>query len=175
LVLRVLQDGNADGGTAINYLKAVSTLSQEDNTGGKKVTGLKLQDQITNEQFDVSAKAVINATGVWTDDLRESLGQEKVIRPLRGSHLVVPFWRLPNAFTVSFFHADDKRPVFVFPWEGVTVIGTTDLDHKQDPSKESCITEEEIKYLLEAANHQFPEARLSVDDIQATWCSPRHQ
>jgi len=168
LVMRVLHDGNADGGTAINYLKAVDTLMQDG-----KVRGLKLEDQISGEQFDVSAKVVINACGTWTDTLRETLGQQKVIRPLRGSHLIVPFWRLPSAFSVSFFHAQDKRPVFVFPWEGVTVIGTTDLDHQQNANNESSITQEEIDYLLEAANYQFPEANLSKQDVRATWSGVR--
>jgi len=168
LVLRVLHDGNKDGGVALNYLKAVDTLKN-----GAKVKGLAIKDQLTGEHFEVSAKVVINATGAWTDELRQTMGQNKVIRPLRGSHLVVPFWRLPSAFSVSFFHADDKRPVFAFPWEGVTVIGTTDLDHKQDSARESSITEEEVKYLLDAANHQFPDADLSREDIRATWSGVR--
>ena len=172
LVMRVLHDGNADGGVAINYLKAVDTLKSEGN-GSDKVTGLKLKDQISGDQFEVSAKVVINATGVWTDELRNTLGHDNVIRPLRGSHLVLPFWRLPSAFTVTFFHFKDKRPVYVFPWEGVTVIGTTDLDHKQSVDQEACITSEEIEYLLEAANLQFPEAKLTQKDIRASWSGVR--
>jgi len=170
LVMRVLHDGNADGGTAINYVKAVDTLK---TSNAEKVSGLKIEDQISGEQFEVTAKVVINATGTWTDELRRTLGQKNVIRPLRGSHLVVPFWRLPSAFTVSFFHSKDKRPVFVFPWEGVTVIGTTDLDHKQNPSEESSITQIEVDYLLEAANSQFPDANLSAHDVRATWSGVR--
>jgi len=170
LVMRVLHDGNADGGRAINYLKAVDTLKV---AGAEKVSGLKVEDQATGEQFDVTAKVVINATGTWTDELRRTLGQKDVIRPLRGSHLVVPFWRLPSAFSVSFFHAKDKRPVFVFPWEGVTVIGTTDLDHQQNLNDESSITQIEVDYLLEAANAQFPEVNLSINDVRATWSGVR--
>jgi len=176
LVMRVLHDGIADGGTAVNYVKAVDTLKTsafEKGSGTEKVSGLKIEDQISGEQFEVTAKVVINATGTWTDELRRTLGQKNVIRPLRGSHLVVPFWRLPSAFTVSFFHSKDKRPVFVFPWEGVTVIGTTDLDHKQNPSEESSITQVEVEYLLEAANSQFPEVNLSIKDVRATWSGVR--
>jgi glycerol-3-phosphate dehydrogenase len=173
LVLRVLHDGNNDGGTALNYLKAVDTLIETNDQNVKQVRGLRLKDQVSGDQFEVSANVVINATGAWTDELRQTLGQQKVIRPLRGSHLVVPFWRLPTAFTVSFFHADDKRPVFVFPWEGVTVIGTTDLDHQQDETSESSITSEEVSYLLAAANHQFHDAHLAPKDVRATWSGVR--
>ena len=170
LVMRVLHDGNADGGTAVNYLKAVDTLKAPD-TGN--VQGLQVEDQLSGQAFEITANVVINATGTWTDELRQTLGQEKVIRPLRGSHLVIPFWRLPTAFSVSFFHAKDKRPVFVFPWEGVSVIGTTDLDHLQNASEESSITAAEIDYLLDAANGQFPDAKLSKQDVRATWSGVR--
>jgi len=170
LVMRVLHDGNTDGGTAVNYVKAIDTLK---TSGTDKVIGLKVEDQISGEQFEATAKVVINATGTWTDELRRTLGQKNVIRPLRGSHLVVPFWRLPSAFTVSFFHSKDKRPVFVFPWEGVTVIGTTDLDHQQNSSEESSITQVEVDYLLDAANSQFPEANLLAKDVRATWSGVR--
>jgi glycerol-3-phosphate dehydrogenase len=182
LVMRVLHDGNADGGTAINYVKAVDTLKSSGfekkggaakKGGAEKVSGLKIEDQVSGEQFEMTASIVINATGTWTDELRRTLGQKNVIRPLRGSHLIVPFWRLPSAFSVSFFHAKDKRPVFVFPWEGVTVIGTTDLDHQQNSSEESSITQVEVDYLLDAANAQFPEAKLLTNDVRASWSGVR--
>lgn len=168
LVMRVIQAGQNDHGLAINYLKAVEVLKAKD-----KVQGLVLLDSETNEKIQVSAKVVINATGAWTDELRTMMGAERVIRPLRGSHLVIPFWRLPVAFSVSFFHPKDKRPVFAFPWEGVTVIGTTDLDHKVGSSNEASISEQELSYLLDAVNHQFPDANLKADDIRSTWSGVR--
>ena len=168
LVMRVLQDGNEHGGQALNYLKALETL-----TLNGRVCGLKVEDQIDGEAFELKAKSVINATGAWTDTLRASLGHHRVIRPLRGSHLVVPHWRLPVSFSVSFFHPQDKRPVFAFPWEGTTVIGTTDLDHAEDMGHEASITETELQYLLVAANQQFDQANLCRDDVITTWSGVR--
>jgi len=168
LVMRVLHAGNQDGGTALNYVRAIDTLKDQN-----KVSGLTLEDQRSGEKFDVFARAVVNATGTWTDHLRATLGKDKVIRPLRGSHLVIPLWRLPCAFSISFFHPQDKRPVFVFPWEGVCVIGTTDLDHSQSGNSESAIDEQEVAYLLDAANAQFPGAYLTETDIRATWSGVR--
>ena len=168
LVMRVIQAGQGDNGLAINYLKAVEVLKDKG-----KVQGLVLKDGETEQKIQVHAKAVVNATGAWTDELRAMMGVEQVIRPLRGSHLVVPFWRLPVAFSVSFFHPKDKRPVFAFPWEGVTVIGTTDLDHKADPANEASISEQEVSYLLDAVNHQFPQVNLQVSDIRSTWSGVR--
>ncbi|MFV1873512.1 MAG: glycerol-3-phosphate dehydrogenase/oxidase [Oleiphilus sp.] len=168
LVMRVIQAGERDKGLAINYLKAVEVLKAQD-----KIQGLVLEDLESAERIQVRAKVVINATGVWTDELRAMMGVEQVIRPLRGSHLVVPFWRLPIAFSVSFFHPEDKRPVFAFPWEGVTVIGTTDLDHQADSTKEASISEQEVSYLLAAVNQQFPEANIQQSDIRSTWSGVR--
>lgn len=168
LVLRVLHDGNEAGGTALNYVKVTKPLRRHG-----QVCGVELQDEITGMVCNVAAKAVVNATGVWTDTLRQALGQGRSIRPLRGSHLVVPFWRLPVAFTISYFHPEDKRPVFVFPWEGVTVIGTTDLDHKDELAQEASISSEELDYLLRAANQQFSHARLESQDVISTWSGVR--
>lgn len=168
LVLRTLQDANEQGGMALNYLKATNTLR---NNG--HVSGLTLTDQLTGHAFDVDASVVICATGAWTDELRGTLGHHKVIRPLRGSHLVLPFWRLPVSYSVTFNHPDDKRPVFVFPWEGVTVIGTTDLDHKGPLEKEASISHEEVDYLINAANSQFPDAALCRADMLSSWAGVR--
>lgn len=169
LVMRVLHDGNCQGGVALNYLRAVNTLKSE----SQQVTGLTLEDQVSGERFDISASVVVNASGAWTDELRASLGKHKVIRPLRGSHLVVPHWRLPLAYSVVFSHPEDKRSVFVFPWEGATAIGTTDLDHREDMQHEAGITPEEVDYLLAAANAQFSQANLSAEDVLSTWSGVR--
>ena len=168
LVLRVLHDGNEAGGVALNYVKACNTLQRNG-----QVCGLELEDQESGQRIPVAARAVVNATGAWTDTLRQALGKGRSIRPLRGSHLVVPYWRLPVAFSVSFFHPKDKRPVFVFPWEGVSVIGTTDLDHQEDMNEEAAISSKEVDYLLEAANHQFAQANLEAADVISTWSGVR--
>jgi len=168
LVMRVLHAGNREGGTAINYATVLKPIRR-----GDKVEGAEFRDELSGKVVNVMAKAVVNATGAWTDTLRECLGQNKVIRPLRGSHLVVPSWRLPVAFTISFFHPKDKRPVFVFPWEGVSVIGTTDLDHRTGLGDEASISEDEVGYLLDAVNHQFSQAKLVASDVISTWSGVR--
>lgn len=174
LVLRVLQDGNQNGGIALNYVKAIDLIRpSSDSNAEANVEGIQLKDEISGKTFSVSASAVVNATGAWTDELRQGLGKNKQIRPLRGSHLVLPFWRLPVAFSVSFFHPSDKRPVFVFPWEGQVVVGTTDLDHPTSLSREAAISESELDYLLQAVNTQFANAKIEAKDVVATWSGVR--
>ena len=85
------------------------------------------------------APVVINATGAWADDLRAQVGGPRRLRRLRGSHLVFPFSRLPLTRAVSVLHPATGRPVFAVPWEGVTLIGTTDVDHTQASMSEPAI------------------------------------
>jgi glycerol-3-phosphate dehydrogenase len=168
LVMRVLQEAQDLGGTAMNYLSAEQLIK----TAGQ-VTGIRVADQVSGQQFNLSAKVVVNATGPWTDKLRLQVQAKKAIRPLRGSHLIVPSWRLPLAYSVSYFHPEDKRPIFAFPWENSTVIGTTDLDHHHDLDQQPCISQNEVDYLLAGINKKFPQADISEDDVISTYAGIR--
>ena len=168
LVLRVLQEAQAHGGVAINYLGAQSLLRS-----GSKVTGARLVDAIDGSGHEVRARLVVNATGAWADGLRGQTGAKPKIRPLRGSHLVLPAWRLPLAQAVSLLHPADGRPVFAFPWEGVTLVGTTDVDHGGDLNTEAAITRAELDYLLLALECQFPQQDLREADVLATYAGVR--
>jgi glycerol-3-phosphate dehydrogenase len=92
---------------------------------------------------------------------------------LRGSHLVFPRWRLPLAQAVSFLHPVDGRYVFAFPWEGVTLVGTTDVDHHAPLDEEPSISPQEVAYLMAAASAQFPSRNLTLDDVIATFAGVR--
>ena len=132
LVLRVLQEAVQDGASALNYTKVENLL--KDSSGS--VRGVTVTDTSgsSDRSIEVQARSVINATGAWADELRSRVGGESRLRILRGSHLFFPSKRLPLARAVSFWHPRDQRPVFIFPWEGVTLVGTTDVDHRADPS-----------------------------------------
>ena len=168
LVWRVIMEAQRDGAVALNYVAAKSLVL---NAG--RVTGLHVEDALTGQQFTVRARTVVNATGAWADKLRAGLGAKPLLRPLRGSHLVVPFWRLPVAQSVSLMHPRDGRPVFLYPWEGATLIGTTDLDHQGDLNLEPRITPAEVAYLIEAVNDQFPGTALTPADVSATYAGVR--
>jgi len=167
------------------------------------VQGVRLRDGLDGAQHEVRARMVISATGAWADRLRttppasgvaaneatgmhaghpggasaaggtERDGAARRLRPLRGSHLVLPAWRLPLAQAISLMHPADGRPVFAYPWEGVTLVGTTDVDHRDDLSQEAAITRAECDYLLAALHAQFPQLQLGDDDIIATYAGVR--
>ncbi len=168
LVWRVLLEAQRDGATLLNYM-AVERLQTADG----KVSGVVTQDSLTGETHTVQARAVVNATGAWADRLRGGVGAAPLLRPLRGSHLVLPFWRLPVAQSISFMHPKDGRPVFFYPWEGATLVGTTDLDHRLDLDVEASITVAEVAYLLDAVNDQFPTAQVTAADISACYAGVR--
>ncbi len=67
----------------------------------------------------------------------------------------------------------DARPVFVFPWEGATVIGTTDLDHAESLNQDARISPAEVDYLLAACAQQFPQARIVAGDVLSSWAGVR--
>ena len=167
LVWRVLTEACNDGAIAINYARATQLkLSQS-----KKE--LQIIDTTCGAAYHIKAKAIVNATGAWADRLRLPLGKTPMLRPLRGSHLVVPLERLPVTHSISFMHAKDGRPVFLYPWEGATLIGTTDLDHKDNLQREASITPAEVQYLLDAVNEQFPAAHITINDVCACYAGVR--
>lgn len=169
LVLRVLSEAVADGGTALNYARAQQVIKEDG-----KVVGVVLQDMAQEHApVEVRAKLVINATGAWADYLREQVGAKPRMRPLRGSHLIFPSWRLPVAQCLGILHPVDNRPVFLFPWEGVTLLGTTDLDHDDPLNTEPRITPEEVSYLMAAVDTLFPSLNLKPEDAIASFAGVR--
>ncbi len=172
MVLRVLQEARNLGGVAINYLSAQHLLREGDAALGH-VNGVQLLDGVRGETHRVRAKVVISATGAWADGLRQQQGSAPKLRPLRGSHLVFPAWRLPVAQAVSLMHPIDGRPVFAFPWEGATLVGTTDVDHSGDMQIDATITTAEVDYLMAALTFQFPVLQLSTEDVLATYAGVR--
>jgi glycerol-3-phosphate dehydrogenase len=172
LVLRLLRESVANtNALALNYAR-VDTLLRARNG---QVRGILLRDTSgeTEREAEATAKVVINATGAWADHLRMDLGKKPRLRPLRGSHLVLPFQRLPLTRSVSFLHPRDGRPVFALPWEGAVIFGTTDVDHGPDLKTDPSISSSEAEYLLGGLQVVFPEQHLSFEDVVSTFSGLR--
>jgi len=168
LVLRLVFDAVAAGGVALNYCGVEELLRD-----GTRVAGAVVRDGVTGATARVKARAVVNATGVFTDRLRAQVGAAARMRPLRGSHLVFRGDRLPAEAALAFLHPRDRRFMFVIPWEGVTLVGTTDLDHTGDLDEEPSLQPEEATYLMEAVSALFPSARLTRSDVIASYSGLR--
>jgi len=172
LVLRLIQESVSEGGAALNYTRAGDLLR---NRRGQ-VRGAILFDESrggNGRTAEVQAHAVINATGAWADELRLKMGERARLRQLRGSHLIFPVSRVPLTRSVSFLHPVDDRPVFAFPWEGVTLVGTTDVDLDEPLRADPAISPAEAEYLLQAAQYAFACQELTPDDVQCTYSGVR--
>ncbi len=177
LTVRVIREAVRAGGTALNYAKVTDLL--RDQSG--RVVGVAVRDdaddrdgaQKRGRSVEVSAKAVISATGAWADELRGSLGEAPRLRKIRGSHLVFPRAKVPVREAMSFMHPRDQRGVFAVPWEGVTLVGTTDVDHDGSLEVEPRISAAEAEYILEGARKVFPTLSLTESDVLCTYSGVR--
>jgi glycerol-3-phosphate dehydrogenase len=164
LVLRVLNEAVHDGAFALNYARVEELLRTP-----QRVAGVAVRDETSNlGTMEVRARVVVSATGAWADGLRRQVGGHTRLRLLRGGHLFLPQERLPLTRAATFMHPVDGRPVYVLPWEGVTLVGTTDVDHAGQPSTDLHISSSESEYLLEAARYAFPDLNLGTADIQSS-------
>lgn len=165
LVLRILQEGTNDRALPVNYV-AVKKLDSDK-------MGAVLQEMTTGREFHIQCRLIINATGVFADRFRQDVMTKPHLRPLRGSHLTFAQERLPLQHSVTIFHPDDKRPIFAYPWAGITLVGTTDLDDKGNLSLEPTITSEEVTYLLKGLHQMFPKLDLQEKDVMSTFAGLR--
>lgn len=152
LVLRLIFEAVDRGASAINYTRVRSLLLDR----SAKVSRALLEDTLTGQTKEILAKAVINATGTRAESFQRSPNPRQRLRLLRGSHLVFPHWSLPVRSAVTLIHPVDHRPLFIFPWEGVLIVGTTDVDHLEDPSLEPAMSPQEADYVLECLRFYFP-------------------
>lgn len=167
LVFRVIREAVKSGGQALNYARVEGLLRRADG----RVCGLAVRDvagEGLERTAEVQATAVVNATGSAADRLRAQIGGKNRLRCLRGSHLIFPAGRFPLLRAVSFAHPVDGRPVFAIPWEGVTLFGTTDVDHLPSDAAEPAMDGQELDYLMVALEERFPGLALAQADIQGT-------
>ncbi len=130
-------------------------------------------DTFSGRSYRVFSHGVVNCTGAWTDAVRQMAEVDAaVIRPTKGVHVVVKSSRLEVQYANTLTTPQDGRVFFAIPWQGRTVLGTTDTDFDGDLG-EIEVSGEDVDYLLAAANHRFPTAQLTRDDVIATWAGLR--
>jgi glycerol-3-phosphate dehydrogenase len=154
LVLTVLGEAERFGAVVANRLEVQSLV--HDDSGYAR--GVKVRDRVGDAEFEVRAGTVVNATGVWADRISpdEFYDAEDVphIRPSRGTHVTLAQEKLPLQGGGVIAPAGKGRTIFILPWLGRTLIGTTDIDYEGGldhipPS------EDDVEYLLGAANDFF--------------------
>jgi glycerol-3-phosphate dehydrogenase len=153
LVMTVLSEAERFGAVCANWLEVTGLVEE-----GGKAAGVQVRDGDTGETFPVRAANVVNATGVWADRIRpEELHDEAevpVIRPSRGTHVTLSPDVLPVGEAGAIVPAPNGRTIFVLPWLGRVLVGTTDNDYEGDvdhvrPARD------DVEYLLSAVNEYF--------------------
>jgi len=160
------------GAVVANYTPVVGLT----RTGGRAAGAIvRPEPSDAGSEFPISARVVVNATGVWADDVRalDEGSHPRSIRPAKGVHVTVPADRLPCDVAAVIPVPRDRRTIFVVPWPGTDLVylGTTDTDYRGPLDDPSC-TPEDVDYLLDAANNATT-SRLTRADVTGVWAGLR--
>lgn len=168
LTLETAIDAAHSGAVVATYVRATSFI--HDNG---RVAGACVRDVLGGAEREVRATVVINATGPWTDrTLAMGADHRPMLRPTKGTHIVVPHDKLPVNHAIVCIHPVDGRVLFAIPWGPQTYVGTTDTDYTGDPA-EVYATADDVTYLIDAAHRYFAAHRIERDDILSTWAGLR--
>jgi len=157
------------GATIGNYVEVVS-LERTDVDDKERVTGVTVIDRLSDETFVIQAKAFVFAGGPFTDGLRklEDENCEAAVSGAAGTHIVLPGYFSHEGMGLLDINTSDGRFLFFLPWQGHTLVGTT--DRKGEPRSSPAAPEDEIQWLLnEVKKYLSPELRVRRSDVLSAW------
>lgn len=168
LTIEVMKRAVEFGCDVSNYTKVVRFIKE-----ASKVKGVEVVDVLSGERYEITAKKIVNATGVWVDQLIEldQLENENRLKMTKGTHIVVDQSTFPLKQAI-YFDTEDGRMMFAIPRDGKTYIGTTDTFYEEDPLHLQA-TKEEHEYILAAIRYMFPNVQISNDNIESCWSGVR--
>ncbi len=161
LTIETLKEAVIRGTDAVSYCESYDYII-EDGT----IKGVKCKDREKDEEFEVKGSLVVNATGIWTDELLNAYPEDApkpLIRPTKGVHLVYRREHVKNNMATIIFSIDDDRAFFVLPRGDFTIIGTTDTDYNKDLANPFC-NKDDADYLVRSVKYYFPTAELDYQD-----------
>jgi len=160
--MEVLKDGVKHNGLALNYAAVTQLL---DNKG--QLTGARVYDQLDRRHCDVRARVIVNATGIFADQVRQLDGgsSAKLLRLSKGTHLVFAEDDVPLSTTIVFSSPLDSRSLFLAKHEGCFLYGTSDQWEETQPNLPIPATND-VEYLLSSLNQFMPEAQLDRSKVQ---------
>jgi glycerol-3-phosphate dehydrogenase len=158
LAIDLAQTAAQHNGVLLNYFPVKGMMKSSarpaGSAGREKVCGVQVEDRLTKKQYEVKAKVVINATGVFTDAVMnmDNPKHKQMIEPSQGIHLVVDKVFLPGATAIMIPRTDDGRVLFAVPWHNKIVLGTTDTPVKAKDAAsllEPIPLKEEVDFILQ--------------------------
>lgn len=149
LAVNLAQTAIEQGATVLNYVEATGFNKNQDG----EISGVHLLDREAGGRYEVQAKTVINATGIFVDDILkiDTPKHRNLVRPSQGSHIVIDPKFLGGADALMIPQTSDGRVLFGVPWHGKVLLGTTDLpidEHQIEPRP----LQKEIDFILATAN-----------------------
>ncbi|KOT27435.1 glycerol-3-phosphate dehydrogenase [Streptomyces rimosus subsp. rimosus] len=165
-VMNLVRTAALYGAEAANRARVVGFLRE-----GERVVGARVQDVEAGGEYEVRARQVVNATGVWTDDTQALIGERGQfhVRASKGIHLVVPKDRIHS--TTGLILRTEKSVLFVIPWGRHWIVGTTDTDWDLDKAHPAA-SSADIDYLLEHVNSVLA-TPLTRDDVEGVYAGLR--
>lgn len=169
LTIEIIKKAVELGAVCINYAEFINPIYEN-----HRFAGGDIKDGITNENFEIRAKQVVNATGPWVDLIRKKDNslKRKRLQLTKGVHIVLPFKALPIKQAVYFDVEEDDRMVFAIPRHGKTYVGTTDTIYSENID-EPHATKEDVAYILKATNYMFPKLNISISQVESSWAGLR--
>lgn len=169
LLIDLITTAHAHGAVPVNYAK----VDRIDKSAGGRTSGVGFEDVLSGESFTAEARVVINATGVFCDEVRNlSDGSAAgLVTPSQGIHVVLSGRFLPTASALMIPRTPDGRVLFCIPWHGHTLIGTTDTPVAETPL-EPVPREAEIDFILETAG-AFLTSPPTREDVLSTFAGIR--
>lgn len=149
LAINLAQTAVEQNAVVLNYMQVTGLLKTNN-----KVCGVKVTDNLTKNEFEIKAKTIINATGVFTDNILQMDDEknEPIITLSQGIHLVVDNSFLPGETGIMIPQTDDGRVLFAVPWHGKIIIGTTDTP-VDSALPEPIALDKEIDFILKHIGH----------------------
>ncbi len=168
LAINLAQTAAENGATVLNYCKVMQLLKERE-----KICGVIVQDEIAGKRYEVKCTAVINATGIFTDEIlrMDDASAENMVSPSQGIHLVVDKKFFPGSDAMMIPKTEDGRVLFAVPWHDKVVVGTTDTpieSHSLEPKP----LEEEISFILHHINKQL-EVVINRNDVKSVFAGLR--
>ena len=175
LTLETTLDAETHGAVIATYAEALELTCDE----AGRTTGARLRGALPGEAsgegaapVEVRARVTAVAAGPWTDAILGGKLGRRLLRPTKGSHIVLDRDQLPVDHAVVLTGPRDGRVMFAIPWGRRTIVGTTDTDEDEAPDSVEA-TRADVEYLLEAARAYFPSLRATADDVISTWSGLR--
>jgi glycerol-3-phosphate dehydrogenase len=159
LAVNMVQTVKDHGGTILNYIKVTGLLKEKG-----KISGVVAVDQETGDEYTIRAKAVLNATGVFVDDIlrMDDPNARDIVRPSQGVHLVLDKEFVPGDHAIMIPKTSDGRVLFAIPWHDKVVVGTTDIQ-KEKAELEPKALKEEVDFILETVGRFLKKAPKKSD------------